>query len=85
MYSNDNIIAIPPGETIKEEIEFTGLSIKNLAKELDISIIDANKLLDGEIELTENLAEKLENVLGISKQFWINLEANYRVKLKELI
>lgn len=42
---------------------------------------DVELLIEGKIKLTNNLVYKLELILGLPKQFWINLENNYRNKL----
>lgn len=39
------------------------------------------KLINGEIELSDKMSTKLEKLLGIPAQFWRNLEKNYREKL----
>ena len=40
-----------------------------------------SRLINGEVELTVNVANRLEMVLGVPSSFWINLEGIYRDKL----
>lgn len=40
-----------------------------------------SKLINGEVQLTPEVAVRLEVVLGIPAKFWNNLEAVYREKL----
>lgn len=70
--------AVSPGETIKE------LLYDEFAKSVELSIYDATDLIEGRHEIDKPLAAKLGVRFNITKQFWLNLENNYRDKLKEL-
>lgn len=73
-------IAIPPGETIKECLEWRGMDYLDM---LDVlPMCEATRLLEGRQRLTPEFAEKLEELLGIPAGFWLRLEAVYREKLK---
>lgn len=82
MSKNKKVIAIPPGETIKECLGDCGISYKEFAILMDMSITDVDRLLSGEMELTLDTAIKLETVLEIPSCFWNNLETIYRNKFK---
>ena len=71
-------IAIPPGETIKEQLSYRGITQKEFALRMELSEKHTSKLINGSVILTPNVAFKLELVLGISSTFWLNLEAIYR-------
>ena len=73
---------IPPSETIKDEIEFLNMSQQEFADKLGLDITIVNEILNGNTPITNEIAIKLENVLGIPTSTWINLEENYRNKLK---
>ena len=77
-------IAIPPGATIKEQLEYLGMSQKEFAVRMGMSEEDISNLISGDIELSPETAVKLEIVLGPPAAFWSNLEANYRVKLAKV-
>ncbi len=51
---------------------------------MGISLSDFVLLTAGKLPITEEIALKLETVLGIDKQFWLNREKLYRDKLAEL-
>ena len=74
-------IAIPPGETIKEQLEDRDMSQKEFARRMDLSEKHVSRLLNGKVGLTHDTALKLESVLGIKAEFWNNLENRYREKL----
>jgi HTH-type transcriptional regulator/antitoxin HigA len=71
-------VAIPPGETVKEIIEDRGISVSAFAKEMRMKESEIDKLLNGSIPITERIAERLQNTIGVDREFWINLEAGYR-------
>ena len=81
MLKNNKVIAIPPGYTIKEQLEDRNINLNDFIAKMNMSKEDVELLIEGNIKLTNDLASKLELVLGIPKQFWINLENNYRNKL----
>ena len=75
------IIATPPGATIKEQLKDRGMSQKEFAARMDMSEKHISKLINGEVQLTPEVAVRLEMVLGVPAKFWNNLEAIYREKL----
>lgn len=81
MMKHDEIIATPPGETIKEQLKQQHMSQKELAKKMCISDKELAMLLEGEALLTTEIASKLEKTLGISASFWNRLEEIYLEKL----
>ena len=74
-------IATPPGATIKEQLNDRGMSQKEFAARMDMSEKHISKLINGEVQLTPEVAVRLEIVLGVPAKFWNNLEAIYREKL----
>lgn len=86
MKKSQNVIAIPPGETIKEQLVERGMKQKEFAVRMGMSEKHTSKLINGEVQLTVEMARKLEMVLGVPTQFWCNLESVYRediIKVKE--
>ena len=74
-------IAIPPGATIREQIENRGMKQKEFALRMDLSEKHISRLLNGQVELTHDVALRLESVLGVPASFWNNIEVIYREKL----
>ena len=81
MVRSRSVIAIPPGETIKELLEDRGISQKEFASRIGMSEKHVSKLINGDVQLTMDMAKRLETVLGPSVQFWCRLEAFYREDL----
>lgn len=81
MISSKTYIAVPPGATIKEQLQQRKMSQKEFAMRLDTSEKHVSRLINGEVILTPEMALKLEMVLGVPARFWNNLESSYREKL----
>ncbi|TYO96917.1 HigA family addiction module antitoxin [Desulfallas thermosapovorans] len=77
-------VAIPPGETIKENMIFLGMSQRELAARLDITPKHLSNIINGNAPITYETALKLERVIGPSAQFWMNLETNYQLNKARL-
>ena len=54
---------------------------EEFAARMDLSEMHVSQLINGEIQLTPDVAVRLETVLGVPAKFWNNLEAIYREKL----
>ena len=78
MVRSRSYIAIPPGATIKEQLDDKGMSLKEFATKMGMSESYISKLINGDVQLTPKIAVKLEAVLGVPAKFWNNLEAIYR-------
>ena len=74
-------IATPPGATIKEQLNERGMSQKEFAARMNMSEKHISKLINGEVQLTQETAVRLEMVLGVPAKFWNNLEVIYREKI----
>ena len=77
-------VAIPPGGTIRENMEFLGMNQKELAARLDITPKHLSNILNGNAPITYDTALKLESVIGPGAQFWMNLETNYQLNKTRL-
>ncbi len=78
MLHSRNAVAIPPGATIHEQLDHRGMSQKEFAVRMDLSEKHISHLINGKVELTKDVALRLESVLGLSASFWNNLEVLYR-------
>ena len=74
-------MAIPPGATIKEMIDDRGISEAQLATRLGESEEFVRQLIEGETQLTAEVAGKLAAGLGMNMRFWLNMESYYREDL----
>ena len=81
MLYSKNTVAIPPGETIREQLEDRGMSQREFSLRMGISEKHISRLINGKVELTSDMALRLETVLGLPAAYWNNLESIYRDKL----
>ncbi len=81
MVRSRSFVATPPGATIKEQLGDRKLSQKEFAARMDLSEKHISKLINGEVQLTPEVAVRLEMVLGVPAKFWNNMESVYREKL----
>ena len=77
-------IATPPGATIKEQLIDRGMRQKEFASRMEMSEKHISNLINGDVQLTPDVAMRLEMVLGLPARFWLNLEAIYREKLQKI-
>lgn len=88
---NPNMIAnnlnpsspIHPGEMIKDEIEYRGISQKSLANEIGMSPSVLNEILNGKRAVTTEFALLLEAALGIEADLWLKLQADYNKQVAQ--
>lgn len=68
---------IHPGEMIKDEIEYRGITQKELASEIGIPASVLNAVLNGKRAVTTEYALLLEAALGIDADIWLRMQADY--------
>jgi addiction module HigA family antidote len=71
--------AFPPGDLIREEIEYRGWSQNDLAQIMGRPLQAVNELINGRKAITARTARELEAALGPDAQFWLNMETSYRL------
>ena len=84
MLKSKSHIAIPPGATIKEQLENRGITQKEFAARMGMSEKHISKLINGDVALTYDVANRLEFVLGMPASFWNNLECLYREQISKV-
>jgi len=75
-------IILGPGDTIKEELDFYDWDQKDLSEILEVSEKHISQLLNNKVPITFEMAQKLSRVFKQSPQFWLNLDANYRLRIE---
>jgi antitoxin HigA-1 len=64
-----------PGEMLREEfLKPMKLSQVELARRMDVSFPRVNELVRGKRGVTPDTALRLERLLGMEAQFWLNLQ-----------
>ncbi|HIM96920.1 MAG TPA: ImmA/IrrE family metallo-endopeptidase [Gammaproteobacteria bacterium] len=73
--------AVPPGSTIAAILTERGWTDSDLAEVMKSSLEQIQGLLSGVTAIDEPIADDLNRVLGISKNFWLAREDQYRESL----
>ena len=73
---------IPPGEGLKEEVQFRGNLAQEMAGICGVSMETLEAIYRGAREIMPEIAEKLENVLGIGAYIWLGLGEDYQETLR---
>ena len=72
-----------PGEVLKDELEYRGISQRGLAKKLGISYSTLNEVLNGKRALNIELAMMMEAALGIEAAPLMAMQNEYDMLMKE--
>ncbi|MBR6477465.1 MAG: helix-turn-helix domain-containing protein, partial [Lachnospiraceae bacterium] len=70
-----------PGAVIREELRKRGMLQKEFSLRMGLTEKHVSKLINGEVQLTVDVAVRLETVLGIPAAKWNAMEASYREAL----
>lgn len=78
------LIAFHPGYYVKDYIDEQGITQEELAKRLQTTPKYVSDLVNGRINLTEEMVLKLSIVFGTSTTMWLNLNRTYIEKKLEI-
>lgn len=71
-----------PGEILLEEfIKPFGLSINGLAREIDVPPGRISEIVNGRRAITADTALRLARYFGVSPEIWLDLQADYELRL----
>lgn len=76
-------LIIHPGETIGDILIERGITQAELAARTGVSPAYVCNVIAGKKDISAKFAFALEYALGVSKSFWMNLQANYDAELLE--
>jgi addiction module HigA family antidote len=72
-----------PGEVLKDELEFRGISQRSLAREMGISYSVLNEVLNGKRALNIELALMMEAALGVDAAPLLAMQNEYDMQMAE--
>ncbi|MDO5760351.1 MAG: HigA family addiction module antitoxin [Bacteroidota bacterium] len=75
-------MAIHPGDILADELEARGITQKEFASKMGMFPANLNKIIKGKAKVTKRIAEKLEELLGITKEFWLDIQKDYEINLR---
>ena len=76
----ENIVAFHPGYYIAEIIEDMGISQSEFADRVGISGETFSDLVNGQINISNDIARKLSVMLETSVDVWLNLQSTFEEK-----
>lgn len=85
MIANNLEPAFPthPGEILKEEIEYRGISQRKLAERMGIGHSVLNEILNARRPVTEKTAMMFEAALGVEAEPLMRLQMRYNVRIAQ--
>ena len=70
---------VHPGEILREELDTLGLSVNELSKELSVPANQMTMILDGDWDVSEDMALRLAGYFGTTPQLWLNLQKTWEL------
>ena len=67
-----------PGSTIKDLMDEAGITQKELAVKMQVSIRTLSDIIKGKSPITQEIALLLEKILNTPASFWLSREKQYR-------
>lgn len=82
MIANNMTPAFPthPGEILKDEIEYRGISQRKLAEEMGIAYSALNEILNARRPVTEKTALLFEAALGVDAEPLLKMQMRYNIQ-----
>lgn len=82
MTVNNMVPAFPthPGEVLKDEIEYRGISQRQLAEETGIAYSALNEILNARRPVTEKTALLFEAALGVNAEPLLKMQMRYNIQ-----
>lgn len=83
MIANNLEPAFPthPGEVLKDEIEYRGISQRKLAEQIGMGYSVLNEILNARRPVTEKTAMLFESALGVSAETLMRLQTKYNMRV----
>lgn len=74
-------VLLHPGEVLEMEIMARGLTKSKFAMNIKMYPSHFSDILKGKRNMTEEIALKIESILGISAEFWMRLQVEYNISV----
>lgn len=81
MYSVNGLPSVHPGEFIKEILGEIGITQADFARSIGVSSMRISHVVNGRRPVTAELALLIGKAFGQTPQYWLNLQADYDIKI----
>jgi len=75
----ESVYPTHPGEVLKDEIEYRGISQRKLAAEMDVPYTQLNEVLNGKRQVNTEFALLIEAVLDLQAEPLLKTQARYNM------
>ena len=69
-----------PGEVLKEELEYRGISQRKFAAQIGVQYTLLNEIVNAKRAVNVPFAMLVEAALGIDAEFWIKMQTRYNMQ-----
>ena len=84
MDARNGMMAVHPGEILREELDERGLSADALSKALGVPVNRVTMILNGQRGVTADTALRLARYFGTTPQLWLNLQKTWELRRTEI-
>ena len=74
---------VHPGEILQEDLDALGMSAAEFARRIEVPVNRVAGILKGRRSITGDTALRLGRYFGTSRQFWLNLQKLYELRLAD--
>lgn len=74
---------VHPGEILSEELEESGISATELARQIEVPANRISQIIRGKREVSADTALRLGHWFKTGPEFWMNLQAQYDLAVAE--
>lgn len=74
---------VHPGEILQEDLDALGMSAAEFARRIEVPANRIAGILKGRRSVTGDTALRLGRFFGTSRQFWLNLQELYELRLAD--
>jgi len=74
-------VLLHPGEVLEMELIARGLKKSKFAMDIKMYPSHMSDILKGKRNISEEIALKIESILGISAEFWMRLQVEYNISV----
>lgn len=79
---NSRMPPVHPGEILREDLmKPLGLTVNGLARNLKVPVNRLSEIVNGRRAINADAALRLSRYFGNTPEFWINLQANYDLRV----
>ena len=81
MTTTNGMNLIHPGEFLSEILEEMGISQAEFSRRIGVSRMRVSHIINGHRPVTAEMAHLIGKAFGQTPQYWMNLQANYDLKV----